>query len=86
MSMTDAVSDHLALVNDHKADLRRKQVREATQRLRARQKRGQFRRTLNVSTTQLRRLVELGYLRQAGLPVAEVTALEAFLFDELQAI
>ena len=86
MSMTDAVSDHLGLVNDHKADLRRKQVREATQRFRARRARGLYRRTLNISATQLRRLTELGYLKQAGLPVAEVTALEAFLFDELQAI
>ena len=47
MSMTDAVSDHLGLVNDHKADLRRKQVREATQRFRARRARGLYRRTLN---------------------------------------
>ena len=30
--MTDTVIAHIGLVNDHKADLRRKQVREAKQR------------------------------------------------------
>ncbi len=50
---------------------------------RARRKRGQYRRTLTIPDVQLRRLVEFEYLERVGLPVAEVRALEAFLFDGL---
>jgi glutathione-regulated potassium-efflux system ancillary protein KefC len=34
--------------------------------------------------TQLRRLAELGYLQRIDDPIAQVRALEAFLFDGLQ--
>jgi hypothetical protein len=61
-------------VSDH--ERRRKQVREANRRMRARRKRGQYRRTIPVPGRQFRRLAELGY---------QITALEAFLYDELQA-
>jgi hypothetical protein len=52
---------------------------------RARRKRGQYRRTLTIPGAQFRRLAELGYLKRVDDPVAQVTAMEAFLFDELQA-
>ena len=51
---------------------------------RARRKRGQYRRTLTIPGAQLRRLAELGYLERVDDPVAQVRALEAFLFDSLQ--
>ena len=51
---------------------------------RERRKRGQYRRTLTIPGTQLRRLAELGYLERVDDPVAQVRALEAFLFDSLQ--
>jgi hypothetical protein len=51
---------------------------------RARRKRGQHRRTLTIPDVQLRRLAELGYLERVDDPVAQVRALEAFLFDSLQ--
>jgi hypothetical protein len=35
--------------------------------------------------TQFRRLAELGYLKRVDNPAAQITALEAFLYDELQA-
>jgi hypothetical protein len=53
-------------------------------RMRARRKRGQYRRTLTIPGAQLRRLAELGYLERVDDPVAQVRALEAFLFDSLQ--
>jgi hypothetical protein len=52
---------------------------------RARRKRGQYRRMLTIPGAQFRRLAELGYLKRVADPVAQVTAMEAFLFDELQA-
>jgi hypothetical protein len=42
------------------------------------------RRTLTIPGGQLRRLAELGYLERVDDPVAQVRALEAFLFDSLQ--
>jgi hypothetical protein len=51
---------------------------------RARRKRGQYRRTLTIPGAQLRRLAELGCLERVDDPVAQVSALEAFLFDSLQ--
>jgi hypothetical protein len=51
---------------------------------RARRKRGQYRRTLNIPGAQFRRLAELRYLERVDDPVAQVRALEAFLFDSLQ--
>jgi hypothetical protein len=70
-------------VSDH--ERRRKQVREANRRMRARRKRGQYRRTITVPGRQFRRLAELGYLKRVDNPAAQITALEAFLYDELQA-
>jgi hypothetical protein len=70
-------------VSDH--ERRRKQVREANRRMRARRKRGQYRRTITVPGGQFRRLAELGYLKRVDNPAAQVTASEAFLYDELQA-
>jgi hypothetical protein len=52
---------------------------------RARRKRGQYRRMISVPGTQFRRLAELGYLKRVDNPAAQITALEAFLYDELQA-
>jgi hypothetical protein len=52
---------------------------------RARRKRGQYRRTITVPGRQFRRLAELGYLKRVDNPAAQITALEAFLYDELQA-
>jgi ribosomal protein S14 len=66
-------------------DRRRKQVREANRRMRARRKRGVYRRMLSIPGTQFRRLAELGYLERVDNPAAQITALEAFLYDELQA-
>jgi hypothetical protein len=52
-------------VSDH--DRRRQQVREANRRLRARRKRGQFRRMLTIPGEQFRRLAELGYLERVDV-------------------
>jgi hypothetical protein len=52
---------------------------------RARRKRGVYRRMISVPGAQFRRLAELGYLKRVADPVAQVAAMEAFLFDELQA-
>jgi hypothetical protein len=52
---------------------------------RARRKRGVYRRMLNIPGAQFRRLAELGYLERVDNPAAQITALEAFLYDELQA-
>jgi hypothetical protein len=52
-------------VSDH--DRRRQQVREANRRLRARRKRGQFRRMLTIPGAQFRRLAELGYLERVDV-------------------
>jgi hypothetical protein len=52
---------------------------------RARRKRGVYRRMISVPGHQFRRLAELGYLKRINDPAAQVTALEAFLYDELQA-
>jgi hypothetical protein len=52
---------------------------------RPRRKRGIYRRMISVPGTQFRRLAELGYLERVDNPAAQITALEAFLFDELQA-
>jgi hypothetical protein len=70
-------------VSDH--DRRRKQVREANKRMRARRKRGQYRRMLTIPGAQFRRLAELGYLKRVDDPASQITAMEAFLYDELQA-
>jgi hypothetical protein len=51
---------------------------------RARRKRGQYRRTITITGGQFRRLAELGYLKRVDNPAAQITALEAFLFDSLQ--
>jgi hypothetical protein len=51
---------------------------------RARRKRGVYRRMISVPGSQFRRLAELGYLKRVDNPAAQITALEAFLFDELQ--
>jgi hypothetical protein len=51
---------------------------------RARRKRGQYRRMITIPGAQFRRLAELGYLERVDDPVAQVRALEAFLFDSLQ--
>jgi hypothetical protein len=40
---------------------------------------------ISVPGHQFRRLAELGYLKRINDPAAQVTALEAFLYDELQA-
>jgi hypothetical protein len=78
--MTETVSDHAV----KKADLRRTQVRDANRRLRARRKRGQYRRTLTIPGAHFRRLAELRYLERVDDPVAQVRALEAF--DRLAAM
>jgi ribosomal protein S14 len=70
-------------VSDH--ERRRKQVRDANRRMRARRKRGVYRRMLSIPGTQFRRLAELGYLKRVDNPAAQITALEAFFYDELQA-
>jgi hypothetical protein len=63
---------------------KRARDRRAKRAWRARRKRGQYRRTLTIPGAQLRRLAELGYLERVDDPVAQVRALEAFLFDSLQ--
>jgi hypothetical protein len=55
-------------VSDH--DRRRKQVREANRRMRARRMRGQYRRMLTIPGAQFRRLAELGYLKRVADPIA----------------
>jgi hypothetical protein len=40
---------------------------------------------ITIPGAQFRRLAELGYLERVDNPAAQITALEAFLFDELQA-
>ena len=66
-----------------KAQLARK--RRNAKAGRARRKRGVYRRMLSIPGTQFRRLAELGYLKRVDNPAAQITALEAFLYDELQA-
>jgi hypothetical protein len=56
---------------------RRKQVRDANRRMRARRKRGQYRRMITIPGTQFRRLAELGYLKRVDNPAAQITALLA---------
>jgi hypothetical protein len=53
--------------------------------MRARRKRGQYRRMLTIPGAQFRRLAELGYLKRVDDPASQITAMEAFLYDELQA-
>jgi hypothetical protein len=81
-----AMPDWIAGQEEHrlrlKAQLARK--RRNAKAGRARRKRGQYRRTLTIPGAQLRRLAELGYLERVDDPVAQVRALEAFLFDSLQ--
>jgi hypothetical protein len=65
-------------------EAQRARKRRNSKAARARRKRGQYRRTLTIPDAQLRRLAELGYLERVDDPVAQVRALEAFLFDSLQ--
>jgi hypothetical protein len=69
-------------VNDE-AQLARK--RRNAKAGRARRKRGQYRRMITIPGAQFRRLAELGYLKRVDDPASQITAMEAFLFDELQA-
>ena len=51
---------------------------------RERRKRGQYRRTLTIPGTQLRRLAELGYLERVDDPVAQVRALVEQIIQEFK--
>jgi hypothetical protein len=44
--------------------------------MRARRKRGQYRRMLTIPGAQFRRLAELGYLERVDNPAAQITALD----------
>jgi hypothetical protein len=70
-------------MTDLEAQLARKRRNAKAER--ARRKRGQYRRMITIPGTQLRRLAELGYLERVDNSAAQITALEAFLYDELQA-
>jgi hypothetical protein len=76
--------DDTAFLVDSAVDLALFAVSITPPPLRARRKRGQYRRTLTIPGAQLRHLAELGYLERVDDPVAQVRALEAFLFDSLQ--
>ena len=65
-------------------EVQRARKRRNSKAARMRRKRGQYRRTLTIPGGQLRRLAELGYLERVDDPVAQVRALEAFLFNSLQ--
>jgi hypothetical protein len=67
-------------MTDLEAQLARKRRNAKAER--ARRKRGQYRRMITIPGTQLRRLAELGYLERVDNSAAQITALEAFLYDE----
>jgi hypothetical protein len=68
---------------DVSLEAQRARKRRNSKAARERRKRGQYRRTLTIPGAQFRRLAELGYLERIDDPVAQVRALEAFLFDSL---
>jgi hypothetical protein len=39
---------------------------------------------ITIPGTQFLRLAELGYLKRVNDPAAQITAMEAFLYDQLQ--
>ena len=86
--MTEGVMDHTGSVTDHaanKAANRRKHVREANVRYRARRRAGRVRLAVELSRNQLDALEERGYLDpfDRGNRADECEAIERFLADSL---
>jgi hypothetical protein len=82
--MSDGCTVDGRIVVDCKLERQLARKRRNAKAGRARRKRGVYRRMLSIPGTQFSRLEQLGYLTRVDNPAAQITALEAFLFDELQ--